>query len=283
MRYEVYALLAAFSFGLNAVLMRKAMKDSTPVTAALSVAAVQVIILSSILVFNRPVLNWIAIFYFILAGFLAAIMGRTMNYLSIDKLGVPISTSLTGTNPIFAMILGVIFLGEKITISTVVGSVMVVVGVISISGWGKEGELRLHDMVIPLASAFFYAASSAVRKVGLNILPESVLGAFVGAFTSLVAYPILLKIFGRTSEFRLSRKAVPFLVAGGIATSSAWIGMFMATQQGSVGVVSAIIGASPLFSLILSALLLSDTERFAFRVVIGSLLIVIAVVLITVF
>jgi uncharacterized membrane protein len=69
MRYEVYALIAAFSFGLNAVLMCKAMRDSSPFTATLSVAAVQVIFLSSILVFNRPPLNWIAIFYFIFAGF----------------------------------------------------------------------------------------------------------------------------------------------------------------------------------------------------------------------
>lgn len=283
MRYEVYALVAAFSFGLNSVLVRKAMKDSTPVTATISVAAVQVVILSSILALNRPAINWIAIFYFIFAGFLAAIMGRTLNYLSIDKLGVPISTSLTGTNPIFAMILGVLFLGEKITPSTVAGSIMVVFGVILISGWGNEGELRLHDMVIPIASAFFYAASNAVRKVGLNILPESVLGAMVGALSSLIAYPILLKVLGRTGEFRLSKKAVPYLLAGGIATSSAWIGMFMATQQGSVGVVSAIIGANPLFSLILSSILLSDTEKISFRVVIGSLMIVIAVILITVF
>jgi uncharacterized membrane protein len=105
----------------------------------------------------------------------------------------------------------------------------------------------------------------------------------VGALSSLIAYPILLKVLGRTGEFRLSKKAVPYLLAGGIATSSAWIGMFMATQQGSVGVVSAIIGANPLFSLILSSILLSDTEKISFRVVIGSLMIVIAVILITVF
>ena len=259
------------------------MKNSTPVTAALSVAAVQVVILSSILVFNPPAINWTAIAYFILAGFLAAIMGRTMNYLSIDKLGGPISTSLTGTNPIFAMIISVLFLGEKTTLATVAGSVLVVVGVILISGWGEDGELKPRDMVIPIASAIFYATSSAIRKVGLNILPESVLGAVVGALTGLVAYPIILRIMDRTGEFKLSKKAVPYLVAGGVATSSAWICMFMATQQGTVGVVSAIIGANPLFGLFLSALLLKDTEKISSQVVAGSILIVVAVVLITLF
>jgi len=139
------------------------------------------------------------------------------------------------------------------------------------------------NLVIPLASAFFYACSSAVRKIGLNILPESVLGAVVGALTSLIAYPVILRLMGRTGEFKLSKKAVPWLVGGGIATSTAWIGMFTATQMGSVSVTSAIIGANPLFGLILSAILLRDSEKITKRVAAGSLLIVVAVLIITLF
>ncbi|MBD3204985.1 EamA family transporter [Candidatus Bathyarchaeota archaeon] len=283
MRYEFYALLAAFSFGLNAVLVRKGMRDSTPVTATLSVAAVQVVILSGILALDPPDIEWPAIIYFVFAGFLAAIMGRTMNYLSIDKLGVPISSSLTGTNPIFAMILGVLFLGERITVYTLTGAVLVVIGVMTISGFGSKKSIRARDLAIPIGSAFFYAASSAVRKAGLNILPESVLGAFVGALTGLIAYPVILRLMGRTGEFKLSRKSIPYLSLGGIATSLAWIGMFYATQQGSIGVVSAIIGANPLFGLLLSAIILKDAEKISFRVILGSILIVTGVALITIF
>ena len=283
MRYEFYALLTAICFGLNAVLVRKGMKESTPVTATLTVTAVQVTILSILLLFDLPELNWTAIIYFVLAGFFAAILGRTMNYLSIDKLGVPISTSLTGTNPIFALILAVLFLGEKVSIATMLGTLLVVVGIALMSGWGSENKLNTKDLVLPLASAFFYACSSAVRKVGLNILPESVLGAVVGALTSLIAYPILLRLMGRSGEFKLSRKALPWLIGGGIATSTAWIGMFTATQMGSVSVVSAIIGANPLFGLILSAVMLRDTERITRQVALGSVLIVVAVIMITLF
>ena len=138
-------------------------------------------------------------------------------------------------------------------------------------------------MGIPLVSAFFYAASSALRKVGLNILPESILGAVVGAMTGLIAYPILMRLMGRTSEFKFTKEAAPFLIGGGIMTSVAWISMFMATQQGTVGVVSAIIGANPLFGLVLSVVLLRDSERITFQVLIGCLTIVAAVAIITLF
>lgn len=283
MRYELYALLAAISFGLNAVLIRKGMKESTPVTATLTVAAVQVTLLSLVLLFDLPEINWTAVMYFVIAGFFAAILGRTLNYLSIDKLGVPISTSITGTNPIFALIIAVIFLGEQVSATTILGSLLVVVGIALMSGWGAENQLKPRDLVIPLASAFFYALSSVIRKVGLNILPETILGAVVGAVTSLIAYPIILRLMGRSGEFKLSRKALPWLIGGGIATSTAWIGMFTATEMGSVSVVSAIIGANPLFGLILSAVMLRDSEKITRQVAVGSVLIVVAVAIITLF
>jgi uncharacterized membrane protein len=283
MRYEFFALLAAFGFGLNAVLVRKGMRESSPVTATLVIAAVQVTILSVLLLFDPPEFNWFAVMYFILAGFMAAILGRTMNYLSIDKLGVPISTSLTGTNPLFAMIIAVIFLEERVSILTILGSLLIVTGIALMSGWGEEKQLEARELVIPLASAFFYALSSVVRKIGLNILPETLFGAAVGAATSLLAYPILLRILGKSGELRLSKNSIPWLIGGGIATSCAWIGMFTATQMGSVSVVSAIIGANPLFGLILSAWMLKETEKITKQIVAGSVLIVAAVIIITVF
>ena len=283
MRYEFYALIAAFTFGISHVSIRKAMKNCTPVTATLSVAAVQVAILSTLLVFNPPALNLTAIAYFVISGFLSTILARTMNYLSINKLGVSVSSSLTGTNPIFAMLISVLFIGENATLFTVSGSLLVVFGVILISGWGRDNELKSKDLLIPLASSFFYGLSSVVRKVGLNVLPESVLGAMVGGLTGLLFYPIILRIMGRTGDFSLSRKSTPFLFSGGVAVSIAWICMFIATQQGSVGVVSAIIGSNPLFGMILSVLLLKETDKVSAQTVLGSILIVGAVALITLF
>jgi len=283
LRYEVYGLIAALSFGLNAVLVRKAMEHTTPATATISVAAVQTLILSTVLAFERPAFNLEAVGYFIVAGFLAAILGRTFNYKSIEELGVPISTSLVGTNPLWAMILGVVFLGEVVTFPIILGSILVVIGVALISGLGKDSNMTLRDIGIPLAAAFFYASSSAIRKVGLNILPESVLGAVVGAMTGFIAYPILLMLMGKTNEIKYSREAAPFLVAGGITTSVAWVSMFMATQLGPVGVTSAIIGANPLFGLILSAVLLKETEKITPQVIIGCLTIVSSVLIITLF
>ena len=87
----------------------------------------------------------------------------------------------------------------------------------------------------------------------------------------------------RTNDLILTKKSVPYLIGGGIAVSIAWLCMFIATNQGNVGVVSAIIGSNPFFGMILSVLLLKETDRVSPQTVAGSILIVTAVALITLF
>ena len=283
MRYEYYALMTAFCFGLNAVLVKRGMKESTPVTATLVIASVQVATLSVLTLLDRPEFNWTAVIYFIVAGIGTAIFGRTLNYVSIDRIGVPISSSITGTNPLFTMVIATIFLGEHVSITTIIGSLLVVAGIVLMSGWGADARLNPRDLLLPLGSAFFYAASGIVRKAGLNMLPEPLLGAVVGAATSLVAYPLILRLIGRTGELRFTKNSLLWLIGGGLATTLAWVGMFTATQLGSISVVSAIIGANPLFGLILSALMLRDVEKITKQVAAGCLLIVVAMIVITLF
>jgi uncharacterized membrane protein len=151
------------------------------------------------------------------------------------------------------------------------------------SGWGADARLNPRDLLLPLSSAFFYAASGIVRKAGLNMLPEPMLGAVVGAATSLVAYPLILRLIGRTGELRFTKSSLLWLIGGGLATTLAWVGMFTATQLGTISVVSAIIGANPLFGLILSALMLRDVEKITKQVAVGCLLIVVAMIVITLF
>jgi len=281
LQVEAYALVTAFSFGLSAVLVRKGLSESTAVTATLVISGVQVVVLSLLLLLSPPSLSWAAVGYFIVAGLLAATMGRTLNYMSIDRLGVPISTSLSGTNPLFTMVFAALLLGEAVEASTVAGTALVVAGIALISGWGWENGVRKGDLVIPLAAASLYALSGILRKTALTLLPEPVLGAVVGALASLVTFPLVLRLMNRQGDFRLTRGSLPYFAAAGVSNSVAWVSMYVATQSGSVSVVSAIIGANPLFGLLLSAVFLRDVERITPRTIAGCLVIVAGITVIT--
>ncbi len=282
MYVEALSLLTSFCYGVSAVLNRKGMSDSNPMTGSMAVALVQVVVLSGLVVAMPPSrINLTGVALFVASGILASTLGRLANLTSIDRLGVSVSSTIIGSSPLFSTVFAVLFIGERVVPSTLAGTILIVVG-IALASWRGEGGSRLTPaMAFPFASAVFYGASSVVRKVALNILPETTLGALVGTASSLASFVVYLAATQGLGTVRLSRSSGKYFLVSGVVVSVAWLSMFTALSAGGVAVVSALIGTSFLFSLVLSALLLKDTEEISWGVVIGSIAIVAGAAVIT--
>jgi DME family drug/metabolite transporter len=278
---ELLSLFTAVCYGASAVFTRKGMRDSNPMTGAVVAAFIQVVVLLGLILAYPPLrIDWTAVAFFVASGILASTLGRLLNFMSIERLGVPVSASIIGSSPLFSTLFAVIAIGESVALTTVLGTVFVVAGIALTSGGDKSGSRIVGSaLVIPVMSAAFYGASSVVRKVGLNILPDSSLGAFVGAASSLVSFVST----NRVADVRLSRNSVKYFAGSGLAVSAGWLSMFTALSTGSVSVVSALIGTNPIFSLALSLVLLGETEAISRRVAAGSLIIVAGAAIITLF
>jgi uncharacterized membrane protein len=283
LQVEFYALLTSFCFGLNAILIRKGLKDSTPVTAVIIVSLVQTPILATIALQSTIIWDMWAVGYFVLAGIFASTIARAFNYIAIDRVGVNIATSLSGTDPLFSNILAILILREPLVPSTLAGVVLIVLGVIVMSGFELEEGIKKTDLLIPILAAFWYALANMVRKMGMSIVPNAGFGAVIGAATSTIVYPLYLASIGRLEEFNPKTSGIKFFVGGGVTVSVAMLSMYTAFQSGSIAVVTGLIGTAPLFGLVLSALLLKDMEIITRRVVIGCVVIFLGVLLITLF
>lgn len=283
MYVEFLSLFTAFCYGLSAVLARKGMRDSNPMTGVMVSVIVQVVVLSGLFIAMPPAaVDWYAIAFFIASGILASTLGRLLNFTSIEKLGVPISATIIGSSPLFSTIFAFLFIGEQVALETLVGALLVVSGIAVTRGGDSGGSrLRSSTILIPLSSAAFYGASSVVRKVGLNILPEATLGALVGAAASLLSFFVYMVTTQNLGSLRLSRNSGKYFVVSGFVVGLGWLSMFNALSAGEVSVISALIGANPLFSLVLSLMLLRDAGEFDRRVVAGCLAIVAGVAVIT--
>ncbi len=282
MYVESLSLFTAFSYGASAVLARKGMRGSNPITGAIVAALVQVVVLSSILVAWPPMrFSWLGVAFFVMSGLLASTLGRLLNYTSIERLGVPMSATIIGSSPLFSTAFAVAFIGEGVTLPTIVGTLLIVSGIGLTSERENDRGPRLSSMLaIPIASAAFYGASSVVRKVGLNLLPEAALGAFIGAVSSLVTFVAYLAATRRLSIVRMSGESGRYFLASGVVVSIGWLTMFNALEAGNVSVVSALIGSNPLFSFVLSALWLKDSEKLGWRAAAGCIAIVAGAVVI---
>ncbi len=279
---ELIALIASVTTALSSVMATRGMRDSNPDTANLVLTGIQTLVLTGLLVLDIPPLNFNALLWYALAGVCGSFLARLLTMMSYKRIGVSAGSALIGTSPVIATVLAVLFLGEPIVPAVVLGSLLVVAGIACINL--KDGRLSLDWglVYLPLGAAFLYALSNIIRKMGTNLQPHAVLGAQVSTLAGLITCGVYLAAKGGFKRLEVNRNNVWWLAGAGAVNAVAWITVTMAINLGRVSVASSIIYSYPLFSLLISWLLLRD-ESYTRYMVIGSILIVLGVAIVSLF
>lgn len=127
------ALIASVCWGFSAILVRLGVESLRPSTGTwVSLIPGAVISMGLALTLNLNDIKALVagvIFWFALSGLLNFAFGRLLNTVSINLVGVSKAAPLFGTAPLFATVLSVIFLGEKVTPWLIVGTLCVVGGI----------------------------------------------------------------------------------------------------------------------------------------------------------
>ena len=128
----VFSLLAASGFAATAVFARTALQRmSTPYGTLLSlfVSTVAAMIIVAVLHPDELLgLGLVALGWLFLVGLLNFPLGRMFNYTSVRMVGVSKASTVVATSPLFATVLAVIFLGERVSPITLLGTVAVIGG-----------------------------------------------------------------------------------------------------------------------------------------------------------
>jgi drug/metabolite transporter (DMT)-like permease len=75
--------------------------------------------------------SWVAVIYM---GITATALGYIWFYDAVKKLGAAQTTVVGNLTPVFAVLIAVIFLGESLTISTIIGGILVMIGILLTNG-----------------------------------------------------------------------------------------------------------------------------------------------------
>ncbi len=134
--------------------------------------------------------------------------------------------------------------------------------------------------VLGIGSALAYGISSVLVSQGVTGLAPPLVGAAVALLSGTLSLTVVnIRGLGANTG-QEDRKAVWFLVIAGIFSSFGIMSHFFALSVAPVVIVSPIESTSPLFALVWSRLFLGRLEKITVRVVLGSILVVIGVVLI---
>jgi drug/metabolite transporter (DMT)-like permease len=282
------ALLAAFAYSLSVVLIRKKLDESNYFSATMMVTVTGNIILwpLALLFTNLKTVNLQGILFFIIAGMLAPGITRLLYNKGMEILGISVNASIYATYPLYSSILAVLLLDEILAPENWIGVICIVAGVLFIErslGKPKTEPKRISKkgLIFPLLATLTIASSQLVRKYGLNIYNEPLLGVAIGYSSSFLLYLLLLT----SSNMRYStllRKDLRLFWKPGVFLSLGWVLSFYALSYERVSIVTSLIQTEPLFILFLAHLHLKGLERTPLAVVISTILIVTGAILVSI-
>jgi uncharacterized membrane protein len=280
------ALLSSLLISFTTIVMKKGIARTNPTSAMLVVTVVGSLIFLavSVPVFKFDYLKSKAFLLFILAGVFSPALVRWLYFISLDRLGPSVSSSIISTGPAFTAVIAIVFLKEKLTVSISLGIVLIITGIIIMERSINTGnDFRVQskkDLLFPLLSAIFLGLAIVFRKMGLNMLDEPIFGVTVGFLTSLVFYAMLCLMFkSMRNSISLNRNDLLFLCAAGVFLTAGWLTLFYALSLGDAIIVAPLSNLHPVIVVGLSYLFLKDIEKITSKMIVGIILVLIGVLL----
>jgi drug/metabolite transporter (DMT)-like permease len=274
---QLLALICSVFYASALVSARAGMHYSTPTTVTLV----------SILMQN--LLLWFAIFVtggvhavplagvllFTLVG-LFQLAVRLLAYTGVEKIGASRSSALQSVSPLISAAIAITFLGEPTTLLIILGTLLVVIGIVLIS-WKPERQFpdfRTWHLLLPIGAAFLTGINHPIRRYVLTMANEPLFFSALMGTVSLGGFLIYFAVSPRSQRLVWNRQALgPFLATGVCETTSILL-IITAISMGRVVIVAPIAASYPVWSLILSAIFLRDVESVNGKVIAGILSVV---------
>jgi transporter family protein len=278
----VFAFASAFFAGLTAVLAKIGLKgvDSNLATALRTIVVLSFAWLVVLVVGSQNEISEISthtMTFLILSGlatgaswlcyFRAIQIGQVNKVAPIDK-----------SSTVLTMVLAFIFLSEGITLWTVVGMALMIIGtylMILKTKSNVEDEPaadRRSWILFAVGSAVFAALTSILGKIGIEGV-ESNLGTAIRTIVVLLMAWLIVFIQKRHKDIRkIEKRNWNFIILSGVATGLSWLCFYNALQSGPASIVVPIDKLSILVTVFFAFLILK--ERMSKHAIMGLILLV---------
>lgn len=281
------ALFSSVLISATTIIMKKGIERTNPTSAMLVVTLVGTLLLLG-LSLPQVQLGHIkskAFPLFVLAGIFSPALVRWLYFISIDRIGPSMSSSILSTGPAFTAVIAAVFLKEKVTLNIALGIILIIGGIITFErDLHTDGKLTVRhkqDLIFAVLAAILVGLAIVIRKMGLNILDEPLFGVTVGFTTSLVFYALMCLAFkSMRAAISLNLKNTLYLCGAGVFLTTAWLTLFYALSYGDAIIVAPLASLHPVMVLGWSYLFFKDIEKITFKTVLGIIIVLIGVLLI---
>jgi DME family drug/metabolite transporter len=292
---ELAALGAAISWTISAILYKKALQETKPISANIirltctaAVLLVFVVILGKFGILTSLPMDIVVLA--IVSGIIGLGVGDTLYMASLKTIGVARAVPVTCTYPLFNLLWAVSFGKELVTVPVALGAIVIFAGIWLLSQEEEkvgrtetQKKTLLKGIALALTTAIVWSVSIAMINIAVKTTPDldhALAINTVRVAAIAVSLFALSPLIDRGLEFRkVNRKTVVALIAGGIvALGLGWFFLtysFIETLESRAVPISS---TTPLFSTLVGIVLLH--EKVTARNVISSVIIVVGIFLI---
>jgi len=292
---ELSALGAAVSWAIAPIMYRKALMNTSPVSANIIRCVTNALVLAFLLfalgmsgvLASLPL--WV-ILVTIVSGLIGLGLGDTLYMTGIKNIGVSRAVPLASSYPLFGLVWALLLLGQPLSILAVVGAVIILLGIWLLSRRKNEethyakGKILLMGVTFSLITAVLWSisltmmnivVSNGITSLEANYAITTIRIASIAIFLGATA-PIIDKSRG---FMKISKRGIALLCVGGlVANALGWLLMnysFLNLPQAQAIPISS---TSPLFAALAGYLFFR--ERATFWSVSGAIAIIVGIVLI---
>jgi drug/metabolite transporter, DME family len=273
---EVFAIGSAMFFAMSNISVKFGLnRHGSPFSALVAVGSGTVAMWLIVALFGFAVPNTIeALFLFAVRGLLDPGLSALLIFLAIRKIGVSVTIPILAAAPFVSTTLSVLFLNEPLTLFVILGTLLIIAGVTLLSyRKGHFGDNIKFILLAIIASASIGLAVF-ITKLALNVSNTPIGGLSVSFVAGLMLLLAVMVALRKWNEVPLNWDSSRFFILGGVLVAGAFSFTFLAVANGLVSVVLPLIGTQPLFTLVLSFLLLRQHENITRNVILGTVVIV---------
>ncbi|MFC2029159.1 DMT family transporter [Chloroflexota bacterium] len=289
---EVAAMLSALAWASSSVLMTVSAKRLHVIPLNLVRAAVSALFFLALLPFFGGFQAVVAIPssqwpWLLLSTLALLVVGDTLFYQSTHLAGVSWAMPVSNINPLWAVLLAALVLGEPLSWSLAAGALLVVAGTVLVgrsTGPAERanpagGRARRKGLIIALAVSVIWGVGHVMLKPATEGIPAVVANSFRQPLGVLILLGMMM-VRGRWAEFKvLDRKSwAVLLLVGLLGGGLAGLFFIIAVQQIGAGRTTVLASVAPILALPFSIMWLR--ERPTRWTVVGTILTVVGIVLV---
>ncbi len=285
----IFPLLTAATYAISSVIIKKLENYGPPMLLNMFRTLIGAVIFVSIILFKQSYDQLLTIgsykmFYLIISVLFSIVIGDTSYFASQNRIGVKIASPIVNVYPLFSILIAVIFLDENISINFIIGSFVIIAGIIILSLGDTENSgarynsknIKLEGLLLAILSMLSYSIGVVTLTVGTHDLDPNIANSIrlpTGVILLYMGYRIQQR---KHHEDNLSFKnhsdrnifIYLILIAGVLGTYLSSLFYVLSVQKLGAGQTAVLSSLGPLFALPVAFIWLK--EKITKLIIIGT-------------